>query len=341
MKAITCELCGGNEFVKADGLFACVHCGTKYTPEEARALVAEITGTVSIDRTGELENIIKNADATFADGNYAEAYSLYSQALNIQFDAPRAILFRSISEALRQGQQSFNAVELGNSAVRAIETSYSQTSGGEEYADVCQRGCIEIAKLSAEFSSAWEGKLKSDCSDLDYQKNRKIARTKSVLEQTNLRLEATNAKAALRSEYYNKVNALIEMTQTVASAILERPPKPEVANQEFWIAARKLLDAMEPRAAAGTFTSLYQTLNKRYAEWKPAYVAAKGRTDEYNATEREMKGVEKQICEKREELAFLGTQFFKGAQKKEVKAQIEELEKQRAELDRRLVGMLM
>ena len=39
MKALVCELCGGNELLKGgDGLFRCTHCGTKYTTEAARKL---------------------------------------------------------------------------------------------------------------------------------------------------------------------------------------------------------------------------------------------------------------------------------------------------------------
>lgn len=41
MKAITCELCSGNDFVRAeDGLFQCQHCGTKYTPDAMRSMMS-------------------------------------------------------------------------------------------------------------------------------------------------------------------------------------------------------------------------------------------------------------------------------------------------------------
>jgi predicted phosphohydrolase len=40
MKALVCELCNGNDFVKQDGVFVCQFCGTKYTLEEAKKLQA-------------------------------------------------------------------------------------------------------------------------------------------------------------------------------------------------------------------------------------------------------------------------------------------------------------
>ena len=44
MKQIKCEMCGGNDLVKQDGVFVCQSCGCKYTLEEARKLMVE--GTV-------------------------------------------------------------------------------------------------------------------------------------------------------------------------------------------------------------------------------------------------------------------------------------------------------
>ena len=42
MKALICELCGGNELIKQDdGFFHCAHCGTKYTLEAARKLMVD------------------------------------------------------------------------------------------------------------------------------------------------------------------------------------------------------------------------------------------------------------------------------------------------------------
>lgn len=39
-----CELCGGSDFVKDEGVFVCQGCGTKYTAEEARRLMADGPG---------------------------------------------------------------------------------------------------------------------------------------------------------------------------------------------------------------------------------------------------------------------------------------------------------
>lgn len=39
MAQLTCELCGGTNLLKQDGVFVCQDCGCKYTLEEARKIM--------------------------------------------------------------------------------------------------------------------------------------------------------------------------------------------------------------------------------------------------------------------------------------------------------------
>ena len=65
MKALVCELCNGNDFVKQDGVFVCQYCGTKYTLEEAKKLmidgVVQVQGTVKVDTSDELQRLLQAA----------------------------------------------------------------------------------------------------------------------------------------------------------------------------------------------------------------------------------------------------------------------------------------
>ena len=54
MKAMTCEMCGSNEFVKEDGLFVCQSCGIKYSLEDAKRMMIE--GTVDVQGTVKVDN---------------------------------------------------------------------------------------------------------------------------------------------------------------------------------------------------------------------------------------------------------------------------------------------
>ena len=57
MTAIVCEMCSSNDIIKQDGLYTCQNCGTKYSAEDARALMqgsVEIKGEVSVGNIREM-----------------------------------------------------------------------------------------------------------------------------------------------------------------------------------------------------------------------------------------------------------------------------------------------
>lgn len=53
MKRMVCEMCGGSDLQKQDGIFACNSCGCKYSVEEARKLMIES----SLDTSQDLRSI--------------------------------------------------------------------------------------------------------------------------------------------------------------------------------------------------------------------------------------------------------------------------------------------
>ena len=95
MKAIKCELCGSNDIVKNDGFFVCQYCGTKYSLEEAKKMmiegVVEVSGTVRIDDTKQIENYRKLASRAFKDKIYEEAYDYYDKILQLNPDDWEAV----------------------------------------------------------------------------------------------------------------------------------------------------------------------------------------------------------------------------------------------------------
>lgn len=66
MKRLTCEICGSTDLIKQDGVFVCHECGTKYSVEEAKKLMAEgiveVTKPVDVQKTDRIEepNALKN-----------------------------------------------------------------------------------------------------------------------------------------------------------------------------------------------------------------------------------------------------------------------------------------
>lgn len=87
MKALTCEMCGSTNLLKQDGVFVCQSCGTKYSVEEAKKMMVEgtveVKGTVKVDQTGNVENLLKIAKNALASVNGEEAYLYANKALEI------------------------------------------------------------------------------------------------------------------------------------------------------------------------------------------------------------------------------------------------------------------
>lgn len=77
MKALVCEICGSNDVVKQEELFVCQHCGTNYSPEEARKIV----GLVAVDRSAEIKNMIILARRAMDEGNAAAAAEYFGRAV--------------------------------------------------------------------------------------------------------------------------------------------------------------------------------------------------------------------------------------------------------------------
>lgn len=76
MKALICEICGGNELVKDGDYFVCQYCGCKYTLEDAKKMLVE--GSVKIEGTVQVEitpynRLLERIDAFLQMKEYSDA----------------------------------------------------------------------------------------------------------------------------------------------------------------------------------------------------------------------------------------------------------------------------
>ena len=85
MNQLKCEMCGSTDLLKQDGMFVCQVCGTKYSVEEAKKMMiegtVEVTGSVKIDNTDELEKLYTVARNATTDMNWDEAIKYYEKIL--------------------------------------------------------------------------------------------------------------------------------------------------------------------------------------------------------------------------------------------------------------------
>ena len=101
MKKLICEMCGDANLIKDNGVFVCQSCGCKYTFEEAKKMmidgIVEVTGTVKVDNTEQIENMLVNARRLYKDERFKEAQTLYQQVLAVDRNNVEAILYEGIS----------------------------------------------------------------------------------------------------------------------------------------------------------------------------------------------------------------------------------------------------
>lgn len=117
MKQLTCELCGGTDLVKQDGVFVCQNCGTKYAVEEAKKMMIEgtvdVQGTVKIDASDKVKNLYIMARRA-KDDNNAELASKYYEM--ITFENPHdweSLFYFNYFKAMQT-----NLRNMANSAIR-------------------------------------------------------------------------------------------------------------------------------------------------------------------------------------------------------------------------------
>lgn len=89
MKRLVCEMCGGSDLVKQDGVFVCQNCGTKYSVEEAKKMMVEgtvsvegtvaVEGTVKVDKSEELKKLYTLARRAKDSDNTDNAVRYYTQ----------------------------------------------------------------------------------------------------------------------------------------------------------------------------------------------------------------------------------------------------------------------
>ena len=91
MKKMQCETCGSTDIKKInDDVFECQSCGVQYSSEEAKSLLVEITGTVKIDHSDEVDNALKRAEQFVNDGDTTKAEEYYNKALDLDAENKKA-----------------------------------------------------------------------------------------------------------------------------------------------------------------------------------------------------------------------------------------------------------
>lgn len=152
MKALVCEICGGNDLVKQDGVFVCQSCGCKYSVEEARNMMVE--GTVEVqspvksDGNKELDNLKTLARRAKDSGNTVEAEKYYSKVLTISPNDWEAVFYSLYYQSLNiKIIEIANASEILKNSLPSIFDSISLTADIDAKKNAIEEIVIKIVAL--------------------------------------------------------------------------------------------------------------------------------------------------------------------------------------------------
>lgn len=103
MKQIVCEMCGGTDILKQDGLFMCQSCGMKYSLEEAKKMMiegtVEVQGTVRVDNSAFVEKYLANARRAKEKEDWEETEKYYNMVEQNDPNNIEAIFYSAYGKA--------------------------------------------------------------------------------------------------------------------------------------------------------------------------------------------------------------------------------------------------
>ena len=73
MKQLTCEVCGGTDLIKQEGVFVCQSCGCKYSVDEVKKLMVQITEPIKVDGVSTVCEKLRNVKHLISLGKLHEA----------------------------------------------------------------------------------------------------------------------------------------------------------------------------------------------------------------------------------------------------------------------------
>ncbi|MEE3494106.1 MAG: TFIIB-type zinc finger domain-containing protein [Butyrivibrio sp.] len=156
MKQLTCEMCGGTDLVKQDGLFVCQTCGTKYSVEEAKKMMIEgtvdVTGTVKVDNTDEIQNLYELARRAKNDNNSENAQKYYEKILIKDPSSWEANFYSTYYQSMncKVGQIGNAAIMISNcedTVLELIKNNVSDDAERRKAVDEVAGRLISIANL--------------------------------------------------------------------------------------------------------------------------------------------------------------------------------------------------
>lgn len=160
MKKIVCELCESTEFAKEGGMFVCQGCGTKYTPDEAKAMMKEVeggaaptpvTGAPSVNpNQQQIDNLLVLATNAFEASNNQETEGYCNKIIELDVTCYKAWLLKGQAIGWQSTYGKPRVEEGANAMRKAVDFAPEEEKEGvaKTALRAIQRICIALQDLA-------------------------------------------------------------------------------------------------------------------------------------------------------------------------------------------------
>lgn len=158
MKQLTCEMCGGTDLIKQDGVFVCQNCGMKYSVEDAKRMMIEgtvdVQGTVKIDNSAFVEKYLANARRAYEKEDWEEVEKYYNMVEQNTPHNIEAVFFSSFGKTMASLSDSdfikrAEKFKILNKSISVIDEYFEKSTENKE--DVIHRINSAILKMQGAF----------------------------------------------------------------------------------------------------------------------------------------------------------------------------------------------
>ena len=184
MKQLTCEVCGGNDLLKQDGVFVCQSCGCKYSADEVKKLMVQISEPVKVEGIENFDQILNNANTFLELGQIENANKLFVQLTEkypSRYEGWWGVVTTRIPNFLGEQTTSYNYLECDTYISKCYDTA-------KKFCPLSELPAIE-SKVQAYLESV---ERRKDFEDEQKQIERQEILNKKALCEKNLEVVVQN-----------------------------------------------------------------------------------------------------------------------------------------------------
>ena len=209
MKQLTCEMCGGTDLIKQDGVFVCQSCGMKYTVEEAKKMMIE--GTIKVDNSAFVQKYLENARRALNKNDWDEVEKYYNMVEQNVPDSIEAVFFSSfgkmmsllvIGGLIRDLEQRTSVLVNSMSVIN----DYFETSS-EDKEKILNKICEVLQTMYATPVRSFKVDANADSSVIDHFRKKELDRVRDAFITELNQIKNAHPELSYIDELINKVPA--------------------------------------------------------------------------------------------------------------------------------------